>query len=870
MSEKLYTVNWDKTSGTVPLGGYDVPLPEMPPLETMENYGLDISDQKFKRTKIPATLLKKKPIIEDSEEEEFIKGEYHKIHNGTWILIKGIPIYLTGAYYFFLNYWTTNQGKKPDFKYIQCLLFLFWEMVVRNKKLYGLFLVKPRRIGGTEITISWLYADVLRYRNMVCGMQSKNEDSVFKNYRRVLNAHKNMIWFMKPINQGSTGNKDGLFLRYPEEQQTAKKLKEAAENGEKESSYEDPEINSDLTYQPSVATAYDGERLDRYILNEFGKCLAKGTRVMMYSGEIRVVEDIQEGDVLMGEDGTPRVVKTLIYGNGELYKITPKAKGWDSWSCGINHILSLKYCANNYSRWKKGEIVDISISEFLELPRWVQGMFCLYRGQADFEEKQLIERKKVQCAEYRHLNSRDSNKTCFTIEKCEDGSYYGFEIEGENKRHLLEDMQVVHNCEKMSVLDCWDKVKPCLHLDNGETITGKAVFESTIEEMNDDQISELVDFWNDSNMDNLDENGRTVSGLIRLFISATDAAKEDEWGFPKSEETLAFLEKQFAALRAAGKTKELANLKRKVPLVIEDALTPSGDQCSFNKENLQEALSDIDFPIKGREKPAVRGNLMWDNGNFNGRVIFEPNPEGRWCFSMLAGPNTYQDNKVGYIGPDRVPGNINKIRIGIDPYDHKEVVDNRKSKGGAVGGIMYDDLKDGAKVGEDGKPIDLGLEWETHQPIFTYYYRQPDPQDFFEDMLMSAVYCGAPVLFENNKQSIRNHFVNRGYKAFIMTRPEGTMTADQRKGVITDGIPASENTIQQYYDAIDTYVSRNARSIKLRDLIVDLLGMNRKNHGKHDLGVAFGWLLIAMTKKYPMLKESSEEEKEEWFEVYEV
>lgn len=696
MSEKLYTVNWDKTSGTVPLGGYDVPFPEMPPLETMENYGLDISDQKFKRTKIPATLLKKKPIIEDSEEEEFIKGEYHKIHNGKWKIIKGIPIYLTGAYYFFLNYWTTNQGKKPDFKYIQCLLFLFWEMVIRNKNLYGMFLVKPRRIGGTEITISWLYADVLRYRNMVCGMQSKNEDSVFKNYRRILNAHKNMIWFMKPINQGSTGNKDGLFLRYPEEQQTAKKLKDAAENGDKESSYEDPEINSDLTYQPSVATAYDGERLDRYILNEFGKM------------------------------------------------------------------------------------------------------------------------------------------------------------------------------EKMSAVDCWDKVKACHHIDNGETITGKAVFESTIEEMNDDQISELVDMWNDSNMDNLDENGRTISGLIRLFISATDAAKEDEWGFPKSEETLAFLEKQFAALKAAGKSKELASLKRKVPLVIEDALTPSGDQCSFNKENLQEALSDIDFPIKGKDKPAIRGNLMWENGNFNGRVIFEPNPEGRWLFSMLAGPNTYQDNKVGYIGPDRVPGNINKIRIGIDPYDHKEVVDNRKSKGGAVGGIMYDDLKDGAKVGEDGKPIDLGLDWETHQPIFTYYFRQPDPQDFFEDMLMSAVYCGAPVLFENNKQSIRNHFVNRGYKAFIMTRPEGTMTAEQRKGAITDGIPASENTIQQYYDAIDTYVSRNARSIKLRDLIVDLLGMNRKNHGKHDLGVAFGWLLIAMTKKYPMLKESSEEEKEEWFEVYEV
>lgn len=693
MAEVQYTVDWENISGYVELSEYQVPLPAMPELSSMGNYGLPLEQQKFKSTTIPKSLLRKKMCTE--EEEEFIRSEYHKIYNGTWVIIKNKPIYLTGAYYFFLNFWTTNQGEKPKFKYIQCVLFLLWEMVIRDIRSYGLFLVKPRRIGGTEITIEWLYLDVLRYRNMVCGMQSKNEDSVYKNYRRIINAHKNMIWFMKPVNQGSTGNKEGLFLRYPEEQLTAKKLKEANESTDTENSFTEPEINSDLTYQPSVATAYDGERLDRYILNEFGKI------------------------------------------------------------------------------------------------------------------------------------------------------------------------------EKMSVLDCWDKVKPCLHIDNGETITGKSVMESTVEEISDAQLSELVDFWTDSDPSNRDENGRTLSGLYRVFISATDAAKEDDWGFPKSEETLAFLLRQFDALKKAGKTKELATLKRKTPLVIEDALTPSGDQCAFNKENLQEALSIIDFPEKGKEKPTVLGNLMWENGNFQGRVIFEANPEGRWEFSMLSGEGRFQDNKVEYINGQRIPGNLNKIRIGVDPYDHKEVVDNRKSKGGAVGGLMYDDLKDGARVGDDGKPFELGKDWESYQPIFTYYYRQPDPQDFFEDMVMTAVYCGAPVLFENNKQSIRNHFVNRGYEHFIMKRPEGTMSASQRQGVLVDGIPASENTIQQYYDALDTYISRNACSIKHRDLIVDLLAMNRSNHTKHDLGVAFGWLLIAMTKKYAELPKE-EAEPEEWFETYEV
>lgn len=695
MNSKLYTVDWKNPTRFVELDKYKIPLPKMPPLETMDNYGLPLKQQKFKRTEIPESLNKRKAIVEGSDDEAFIINEYHKIHNGVWVIIRNEPVYISGAYYFFLNYWTTNQGTKPGFRKIQCDLFLFWEMVINDKNAYGIFLVKPRRIGGTEITIEWLYVDVLRYRNMVCGMQSKNEDSVYKNYQRIIRAHKNMVWFMKAINQGSSDNKAGLFFRYPEERQTARKLKNIAESGEDESQYEDPEINSDLTYQPSVATAYDGERLDRYILNEFGKV------------------------------------------------------------------------------------------------------------------------------------------------------------------------------EKMSVKDCWDKVKPCLHLDNGLVISGKGVCESTIEEISDEQIGEVIDMWNDSDPENRDENGRTISGLLALFINALDAAKEDEFGFPKKEETLLFLERQFEALKKAGKTKELANLKRKVPLVIEDALTPSGDQCAFNKENLQESLSLIDFPDNKNRKPTVRGNLMWENGIFDSRVIFEPNPRGLFEFSVLPGPNTYRDNAVDYYGIEKIPGNVNKIRIGVDPYDHKEVTDNRKSKGGAVGGLMYDDLLDGAKMDDNGRPFDLAAEFETNRPIFTYYERRDDPQDFFEDMLMAAVFCGAPILFENNKQSIRNHFHNRGYKHFIMQRPEGTLSASQKKQSITDGIPASDHTIQQYYDALDTYISRFAKAIKHRNLIVDLLAMNRNNHTKHDLGVAFGWLLLAMTKKYKNVKTNTEE-KEEWFDLHEI
>jgi translation initiation factor 2 subunit 3 len=72
-----------------------------------------------------------------------------------------------------------------------------------------------------------------------------------------------------------------------------------------------------------------------------GKCLKKGTNVTMYSGDIVPVETIKQGDLLMGDDSTPRKVTQTTNGVGKLYKI-----GTDTAHYVVNdkHILSLKNC----------------------------------------------------------------------------------------------------------------------------------------------------------------------------------------------------------------------------------------------------------------------------------------------------------------------------------------------------------------------------------------------------------------------------------------------------------------------------------------------------------------------------------------------
>lgn len=89
----------------------------------------------------------------------------------------------------------------------------------------------------------------------------------------------------------------------------------------------------------------------------FGKCLAKGTPILMYDGTIKNVEDIKVGDVLMGDDSKPRNVLSLARGREEMYDVIPEEG--PKYTVNKSHILSLKKAT--------GEVVDISVKDYLLL-----------------------------------------------------------------------------------------------------------------------------------------------------------------------------------------------------------------------------------------------------------------------------------------------------------------------------------------------------------------------------------------------------------------------------------------------------------------------------------------------------------------------
>ena len=122
-----------------------------------------------------------------------------------------------------------------------------------------------------------------------------------------------------------------------------------------------------------------------------GKCLGKGTPVMLCDGTVIPVEDVLTGDLLMGPDGRPRRVLSLARGREPLYRIVP-SKG-DPYVVNESHVLSLKRTPQKanpkYPSQVGGEIVNVSVRDYLQRSTWFKHTHKGWRVGVDFPARPL-------------------------------------------------------------------------------------------------------------------------------------------------------------------------------------------------------------------------------------------------------------------------------------------------------------------------------------------------------------------------------------------------------------------------------------------------------------------------------------------------
>ena len=120
-----------------------------------------------------------------------------------------------------------------------------------------------------------------------------------------------------------------------------------------------------------------------------GHCFGKGTKVMMYNGRIKNIEDIKLGDKVMGPDGQPRNVLELHSGVDNLYKITPSS-GSDVQIVNSSHEIYYGYKhKNNSVDFRTSTPIEL-LNRFTSTPS-CRDKYFLYRTPGLEYEKQNIE-----------------------------------------------------------------------------------------------------------------------------------------------------------------------------------------------------------------------------------------------------------------------------------------------------------------------------------------------------------------------------------------------------------------------------------------------------------------------------------------------
>ncbi len=352
-----------------------------------------------------------------------------------------------------------------------------------------------------------------------------------------------------------------------------------------------------------------------------------------------------------------------------------------------------------------------------------------------------------------------------------------------------------------NILNNWRVTKTCLRV--GSKIIGKCMMGSTSNALSKggDNYKKL---YEDSALDSRNANGQTKSGLYSLFIpmewnmegfidiygmpvlrKPTDPIRGVDGGTIRNG-AIDYWEAEVESLK--NDADALNEFYRQFPRTESHAFRDESKQALFNLTKIYHQIDYNDSQIQAHN--VSRGTFHWKDGEKDSRVIWSPDPRGRFLISWVP-PTNMQNNVINRSGA-KYPGNEHLGSFGCDPYDISAVVGGRGSNGSLHGMTKYH---------LDDAP--------TNQFFLEYIARPQTAEIFFEEVLMACVFYGMPMLAENNKPRLLYHFKNRGYRHFCMNRPDRTLNKLSKTERELGGIPnSSEEVKQAHASAIETYIEK--------------------------------------------------------------
>lgn len=315
---------WNEDKDLIPI---EYRLPDPPPLETIEGYGLPPHEQFWRHKPLPAKLQKindmqkdeegneltprlKMKILEKDpdyyrEEIKYIEDEWERRENGFWFFNNGVPTMITGHHYWQLQWWPID-GAPPDYRNYDRRWFWFWHMVYEDDNCFGFNNPKPRRVGAT-IKVCGIKADCTSSQPyFTAGLQSKDEKHAEEvHFMNTYEPFRTVPFFFQPVTD--SGNNTWKEIRFfsPTSKQNLDRNQTA--------------LNSFIDYKDSGVTSYDGTK--RWLIHndEPGKTVEIdiNERVRV---QIPCLTNIERGTSRKGKMINTSTTGEMDRGGGKMFK----------------------------------------------------------------------------------------------------------------------------------------------------------------------------------------------------------------------------------------------------------------------------------------------------------------------------------------------------------------------------------------------------------------------------------------------------------------------------------------------------------------------------------------------------------------------
>ena len=231
-----------------------------------------VENQRWQVLEYPSELNKIKTVYDWNERPiafkekyyDYINKEFVRREEGYWYYNKGIPTYITGSHYMYLQ-WTKIDVGHADFRESNRLFYIFWEACKSDSRCYGMCYLKNRRSGFSFMASSDTVNQATISRDSRFGILSKSGADAKKMFTdKVVPISINYPFFFKPIQDGMERPKTELSYKVPSKRLTRNSIKETSEDIQ-------AGLDTTIDWKNTGDNSYDGEKLKLLVHDESGK-----------------------------------------------------------------------------------------------------------------------------------------------------------------------------------------------------------------------------------------------------------------------------------------------------------------------------------------------------------------------------------------------------------------------------------------------------------------------------------------------------------------------------------------------------------------------------------------------------------------------